>query len=214
MKIWSLTSPVSHVLQPNLAPMPYQEQPFTLPELTGLSARQIEAHLKLYAGYVKNTNALVDKIAELKADSEKNALALSELKRRFGFEFNGMRLHELYFEALGGDGTMSGPLHDALTAQWGSVDNWLAEFKALGLMRGIGWVLLVHDTKANVLHNIWVSDHELGHLGDTRILVAMDVWEHAYLLDYLPAQRADYIGAYFQNLKWTVCEGRFAKARA
>ncbi|MBI1908357.1 superoxide dismutase [Candidatus Uhrbacteria bacterium] len=194
--------------------MPYSEQQFNLPELKGLSAKQVDVHLRLYAGYVKNVNAVMAKIEELKAASEKNALALSELKRRFPFEFNGMRLHELYFEALGGDGGMvDGGLQSALAAQWGSVDAWLTEFKAVGMMRGIGWTLLTYDAKAGVFHNIWVNDHELGHLGDLRIILAMDVWEHAFLIDYLPAERPDYINAFFMNLKWDVCEARFTAAK-
>lgn len=193
--------------------MPYTEQQFNLPELKGLSAKQVEVHLKLYAGYVKNVNAINEKVAEYKADAEKYALALSELTRRFPFEFNGMRLHELYFEALGGDGSMTdGALKNALAAQYGSIDAWLAEFKAVGMMRGIGWTLLTFDAKACVFRNIWVSDHELGHLADTRIILAMDVWEHAFMIDYVPAQRPDYINAFFQNLKWSACEARFAKA--
>lgn len=190
----------------------YQEQQFNLPELKGLSPKQIEVHLKLYAGYVKNSNALIAKLEELKTDSEQHALALAELKRRFAFEFDGMRLHELYFEALGGDGGIDGGvLSDALAKQWGSLDNWLAEFKAIGMMRGIGWVLLTYDAKAGLFHNVWIGDHELGHLAGLPIILAMDVWEHAFLIDYLPAQRADYINAFFQNLKWDVCETRFAK---
>lgn len=193
--------------------MPYTEQQFNLPELKGLSAKQIEVHLKLYAGYVKNVNAVKEKITEYKADSEKFALALAELTRRFPFEFNGMRLHELYFEALGGDGAMTdGVLHEALATQYGSIDAWLAEFKAVGMMRGIGWTLLAYDAKTKVFHNIWVNDHELGHLGDTRIILAMDVWEHAFMVDYVPAQRPDYISAFFSNLRWDVCDARFAKA--
>lgn len=194
--------------------MPYQEQQFNLPELKGLSAKQIEVHLKLYAGYVKNVNAIMAKVAEYKQDSEKNAIALAELTRRFPFEFNGMRLHELYFESLGGDGMINGgSLSDALAAQYGSIDAWLTEFKAVGMMRGIGWTLLAYDAKANTFHDIWVNDHELGHLGDLRIVLAMDVWEHAFLIDYLPAQRPDYINAFFSNLKWDVCEARFASAK-
>lgn len=193
--------------------MAYQEQQFNLPELKGLSAKQIEVHLKLYAGYVKNTNAMTAKIAEYKQDSEKHAIALSEIVRRFPFEFNGMRLHELYFEALGGDGVVAdSSLKDALAAQYGSFDAWVAEFKAVGMMRGIGWTLLMYDAKGGVFHNIWVNDHEVGHLGDQRILLAMDVWEHAFLIDYIPAQRPDYIAAFFQNLRWDVCESRFTKA--
>ncbi len=191
--------------------MPYTEQQFNLPELTGLSAKQIEVHLKLYAGYVKNVNAVKAKIAEYMTDSTANALAIAELTRRFGFEFNGMRLHELYFEALGGNGELTdSELTKALAAQYGSVENWLAEFKAMGVMRGIGWVLLTYDEKGKTFNNVWVSDHELGHLADTKIIIAMDVWEHAFMVDYVPAQRADYVAAFLANLKWEVIEARFA----
>jgi Fe-Mn family superoxide dismutase len=189
--------------------MQYSEQSFKLPKMDGLSEKQIEVHLKLYAGYVKNVNAIMAKVEELKADSEKNALALAELKRRFGFEFDGMRLHELYFEALGGDGQMSGALAKALAKQWGSIEAWQAEFKAIGLMRGIGWVLLTYDAKGDMFHNVWVSDHELGHLATLPVLIAMDMWEHAFMVDYLPAQKGDYIGAFFKNLNWSTIEKRF-----
>lgn len=192
--------------------MQYSEQKFELGSLDGLSDKQIEVHLKLYAGYVKNVNAINSKIAEYMEDSEKHALALSELKRRFGFEFNGMRLHELYFEALGakeegvGEG---GDLAKALADQYGSLDAWRQEFKAIGMMRGIGWVLLTYDQKAKCFHNIWVSDHEIGHLGNLPILLAMDMWEHAFMIDYVPADKGKYIEAFFKNLNWSIIEGRF-----
>ncbi len=188
----------------------YTEQSFSLENVTGLSPQQLEVHLKLYAGYVKNTNAILAKVAEYKKDSETHAIALAELMRRFGFEFNGMRLHELYFESLGGNGeTTPGTLTDAITARWGSVDAWKAEFQAMGVMRGIGWVLLVHDPKANTLHNVWVSDHELGHLGGLPIVIAMDVWEHAFMIDYLPAQRSEYVQTFLKNLNWNIIEKRY-----
>lgn len=189
--------------------MPYAEQTFNLPDMEGLSAKQIEAHLKLYAGYVKNVNALTAKIEEYKKDSEANALALSELTRRYGFEWNGMRLHEIYFSGLGGDGTMQGALADALAVRFGSIDAWKTEVKSMAMMRGIGWVLLVRDTETNALQNIWVSDHELGHLAGCDVLFALDVWEHAYLVDYLPAQRAEYVAAVFANVNWSAAEARF-----
>ena len=188
----------------------YTEQSFSLENVTGLSLKQLEIHLKLYAGYVKNTNAILTKVAEYKKDSETHAIALAELMRRFGFEFNGMRLHELYFESLGGNGeTMPGALVDAITTRWGSVDAWKAEFQAMGVMRGIGWVLLVHDPKTNTLHNVWVSDHELGHLGGLPIIIAMDVWEHAFMIDYLPAERKTYVETFMKNLNWNIIEKRF-----
>lgn len=193
--------------------MPYIEQTFDLPAMSGLSTKQIEVHLKLYAGYVKNVNAIQSKLAELMVDTEKNALALSELKRRFGFEFNGMRLHELYFEALGGDGQIVGSLADALAKQWGSLEAWQNEFHALGLMRGIGWVLLTYDAKGQMFHNVWVSDHELGHLATLPVLLALDLWEHAFMIDYVPAQKGDYIGVFMKNLNWSKVEERFAVAK-
>lgn len=176
----------------------YSEQQFNLPELKGISAKQVEVHLKLYAGYVKNCNALMEKIQD------------PEARRHLAFEFDGMRLHELYFETLGGDGSMHGSLADALAKQWGSPEQWLTEFKAVGMLRGIGWVLLTYDAKAGIFHNVWVSDHELGHFAGLPILLAMDVWEHAFMVDYMPAQRAEYINAFFSNLRWDVCEKRFA----
>ena len=189
--------------------MQYTEKTFNLPELSGLSAKQLEVHLKLYAGYVKNVNLMLEKIAAWKEDSATNALALSEIKRRFGFEFNGMRLHELYFEALGGDGTLAdGKLKTALETQYGSIDAFKAELKALGLMRGIGWVLLVEDKSANTFHTVWVSDHEVGHLATTNIVLAMDMWEHAFMVDYVPADKGQYIDAFLNNVNWSVVESR------
>ncbi|MDO8493261.1 MAG: Fe-Mn family superoxide dismutase [bacterium] len=182
----------------------YEEQKFNLVNLKGLSEKQVTEHIKLYGGYVKNTNNLTDKMAELKINSEANALALSELTRRFGFEWNGMRLHELYFDCLDGAGQTAeeGNLKMMIEAQYGSFDNWLHEFKSVGLMRGIGWVILYYDPIVKRLQNVWIADHEVGHLASLPIILAMDVWEHAYLLDYLPSQRKEYIEAFFQNLNW------------
>lgn len=179
--------------------MPYAEQTFNLPELKGLSTKQIDVHLKLYAGYVKNVNLMLEKLNE------------PEIKRRFGFEFNGMRLHELYFEALGGNGEATGSVVDALATQYGSFDAFLAEWKALAAMRGIGWVLLTFDQKAKAFHTVWVSDHELGHLGGLPIILAMDMWEHAFMVDYVPAQKADYVAAFMSNLNWSTIDSRFAE---
>lgn len=191
----------------------YEEQKFNLVNLKGLSERQVTEHIKLYGGYVKNTNLLTDKIAELKMDSQANALALSELTRRFGFEWNGMRLHELYFDCLDGAGQTAdvGNLKSMIEAQYGSFDNWLNEFKAVGLMRGIGWVILYYDPIIKRLQNVWITDHEVGHLASLPIILAMDVWEHAYLLDYLPSQRKDYIEAFFQNVNWRKLNDRLQK---
>lgn len=187
----------------------YQERTFDLAGVEGLSAKQIEVHLGLYAGYVKNVNRIQSDLAMYMKDLEANAVALSELKRRFGFEFNGMRLHEYYFEQFEPKAGEASALSDALAAQWGSVDAWKAEFTAVAKMRGIGWALLVRDTQTGGLMNIWVSDHELGHLGGQQILLALDVWEHAFMVDYLPSERGTYIDVFFKNLNWQIAEARF-----
>jgi Fe-Mn family superoxide dismutase len=187
----------------------YQEKKFNLPEISGLSKKQIDAHLALYAGYVKNINALRAKIAEYKGNSEAHALALSELVRRLAFEWDGMRMHEYYFEALGGNGTPEGTIVEEITRQFGAYDTWLSEFKAVGMMRGTGWVTLTKDERTGELLNTWVSDHEIGHLAGCSVLIAMDVWEHAYILDYLPSERKTYIDVFIKNLAWNEVEKRF-----
>jgi len=187
--------------------MEYTAKTFNLGELEGLSAKQIEAHLGLYAGYVKNTNGL---FADLKAAREAgDARKASELQRRLGFEFNGMRLHEYYFEQFEASEGGEGALKEAIEKQWGSYDAWKTEFVEVAKLRGIGWTLLVQDERTGNLMNVWVSDHELGHLGGQNILLALDVWEHAFMVDYLPSERGTYIDAFFKNLQWGVVEGRY-----
>lgn len=188
----------------------YTEQTFSIGTLDGLSERQIAEHLKLYAGYIKNVNALLEKIPVLEENPAENSIVVSELRRRLGFEWNGMRLHEYYFEALGGARRREAPaLSKALADRHGGMESWLSRFKTAGMMRGIGWVLLSLDAKTGDLLTSWVADHEIGTLAGAPILLAMDVWEHAYLLDYLPSQRKDYIETFFKNLDWGVVEERF-----
>ncbi len=189
---------------------PYEAKTFALDELDGLSAKQIEEHLKLYAGYVKNTNLLMEKIETHKQNSEAMAVELSELTRRMGFEWNGMRLHEVYFSQFEKGGAESTQLQEALATQYGSFDAWKAQVSAMGVMRGIGWVLLINDKETGNLHTIWVSDHEYGHLAGTDVVFAMDVWEHAYTVDFAPTQRATYIQAFWKNVNWNKVEARYA----
>lgn len=192
--------------------MNYQERAFDLPTLTGISPKQVEVHLKLYGGYVKNLNTLVQTVEDLKKDSEKNAYALAEVKRRMGFEFDGMRMHEYYFSqwekaAQAPDGASA--LAESLTRQYGSLESWMNEFKAVGMMRGIGWTVLYFDPQAGIFHNVWVGDHELGQLSGLPVVLAMDMWEHAYMVDYVPAEKGKYVDAFFNNLNWSVIEERF-----
>lgn len=190
----------------------YEARKFNLSELKGISPKQLEVHLKLYEGYVKFTNELRTTLTELRKDSEKNAYALGEVLRRFGFEFNGMRMHEYYFEQFEGGATapdQNSPLAKALIEKYESWDGFVNHFKAVGLMRGIGWTILYHDTRVNQPHVVWVNDHELGQLAGLPVILALDMWEHAYMVDYVPAEKKKYIDAFWENINWGSVESRF-----
>lgn len=190
----------------------YTEIKFNIPELTGISAKTTETHLKLYAWYVKHTNLILDQITELSKDSEKNAFALGELQRRFGFEFDGMRNHEYFFKQFenGTTALTEGTLKQAIEKEWGTFDAWLARFKAIGMTRGIGWAILYYDAQADKLVNTWVDEQHLGQLTGLKFVLGLDMWEHSYLMDYAPADKKQYIDAFFANLNWKVVEDRFS----
>ncbi len=188
----------------------YTAKRFEFGNMDGISAKQLEVHIKLYEGYVKFTNTLEEVLADLMKDSEKNAYALGEVKRRLGFEFNGMRMHEHYFSQwIGSPTPIAGVLADSLTAQFGGMEKWMAEFKAVGMMRGIGWAMLSYDPIGKHFFNHFVMDHELGQLNSTVTLLALDMWEHAYMVDYTPAEKAKYVEAFFKNLNGEVVAKRF-----
>lgn len=193
----------------------YTAQKFDLPELQGLSEKQITAHLGLYEGYVKNINLLREQIRDLSAiDPEKFAYAIAETRRRLGFEFNGMRMHEYYFEQFEGGAQEAGEgsaLGAALTEKYGDHASFLTHFTQVGMTRGIGWAILYADPTHKTLHTAWVGDHELGQLGGLPVILAMDMWEHAFMVDYLPAEKKAYIEAFLRNTNWKVAEERFAR---
>ena len=171
-------------------------------------------HIGLYEGYVKHVNLLhaqLNALAALNGEDEKYAYAINELRRRLGFEWNGMRLHEYYFESLeGGPKTLlaDSTLYTALAKQYGSFSNWLEIFKKVSA-RGPGWALLTYDPVAQSFLNVWIADHEVGQLAGLPILLALDHWEHAYLVDYKPAEKGDYVSAYLGALDWTSVAKRF-----
>lgn len=195
----------------------FTEQTFNIPPLKGISAKNIEEHLKLYAGYVKHANLVLEKIKELKQDAEKNAYALAEVNRRFGFEFNGMRNHEVYFKSLeDGSNTLTkdSPLYKELAERSGSFDAWLAEFKAIALTRGIGWAMLFYDPVSKQLLNAWVDEQHLGQLQNCPLILGLDMWEHAYVADYQPSGKKQYVEDFFVNLNWSMIENNYNFAHA
>ena len=190
--------------------MGYEAKDFSrLQGMPGFSATLLSNHFTLYQGYVKNTNLLVDTMAKLGAEAKGGTPEYAELQRRFAFEWNGLRLHELYFGNLGGNGTPSpgGRLVSELAEQWGSFSAWETDFRAVGSLRGVGWAVLYRDEETGRLFNCWVNQHESGHLAGARPILVMDVWEHAFMLDY-GLKRPDYIAAFFKNIDWSVCEQR------
>lgn len=193
--------------------MEYVAKKFDLPVLEGISEKQVEVHLGLYAGYVKHTNVLREQIADLTAlDAEKYAYAITETRRRLGFEFNGMRMHELYFTQFEGgakDANGDSALAKAVSEKYGSWDAFITHFKSVGMSRGIGWTILYQDPDGGTVHTAWVTDHELGQLGNLPVILAMDMWEHAFMVDYVPAEKKNYVEAFFKNLNWSVIESRF-----
>lgn len=195
----------------------FETKTFNIPQIEGISQKTIEEHLKLYAGYVKHANLIQEKITEYKGDPEKNAYILGELSRRFSFEFDGMRNHEYYFEQLEG-GKKSAPMDSSLMKKiaedFGSLENWLSEFKLLCLTRGIGWAVLWYDKQTDKLINSWVDEQHLGQLNGLSFIYGIDMWEHSYLMDYIPAEKKKYVESYLNATNQEVALNRFEKAVA
>jgi Fe-Mn family superoxide dismutase len=194
----------------------FEEKKFNIGELKGISAKTIEEHLKLYSGYVKHTNLILQKIEEMSKDSEANSYAISEVQRRFGFEYNGMRNHEVYFDSLSDGSTMitsSGPLKIAIENEWGLFETWLERFKSIAMTRGIGWAMLYWDRKNERLLNAWVDEHHLGQLNDCALILGLDMWEHAFVSDYQPSGKKQYIEDFFENMNWEKIENNFTQIK-
>jgi superoxide dismutase, Fe-Mn family len=198
-------------MQPNT----YKPRDFNLSGLNGISDQTLEMHFKLYQGYVTNTNVLNEKVWEMVRGGSLDAAQMvpfSELKRRYGFEYNGMVLHEYYFENLmkdgGGDPGSGSPFRKAAEETFGSYETWKNDFVGVGKMRGIGWAICFQDPVTGWLSNHWVAEHEQGNVAGYRPVLVMDVWEHAFVLDYKPAERPKYIDAFFSNINWDAVGGR------
>jgi len=177
--------------------------------MKGFSDTLLKNHFTLYQGYVTNTNKVLDLLAALLKDGKQGTPEFAELKRRLGWEFNGMRLHELYFSNLGGDGDWgkSPELTKRVVAQFGSVEACANDFMAVAAMRGIGWAVCYEDPETGLIINQWINEHDVGHPAGCNPLLILDVFEHAYMTDY-GIKRADYLTAFFNNLKCEVVEQR------
>ncbi|NLF40145.1 superoxide dismutase [bacterium] len=180
--------------------------------MPGFSGTALSNHFKLYQGYVSNTKLVLDKLNAMVAEGKQADPACAELRRRLGWEWNGMRLHELYFENLGGTNAPdeAGALHKKIVRDFGGFDAWKKEFIGVGKMRGIGWVILYEDTANNRLINVWVNEHDVSHLAGAKPILVMDVFEHAFMPDY-QLERGAYIDAFFSNIDWSVAEKRMGK---
>jgi len=172
----------------------------------GLSDQLLKNHFTLYQGYVTNTNKVTDALLAMAKDGRIATPEYAELKRRFGWEFNGMRLHEYYFENIVKDGKAIDKktnLYKKIVSEFGSYENWEKDFKATGAMRGIGWVILYYDALEGRMFNTWINEHDVGHLCGALPLIVMDVFEHAYMIEY-GLKKADYIEAFFKAIDWTI----------
>lgn len=190
--------------------MNYQAKDYSyLIGMEGFSETLLKNHFTLYQGYVNNTNKLSD-LLDSQAKEATNP-QYAELKRRFGFEFNGMRLHEYYFENLGGKTSLdqAGTAAKKITGAFGSYEAWEQDFKSTGAMRGIGWAILYRDNMTGQLCNQWITEHEVGHLAGCTPVLVMDVFEHAFMTDY-GLKRADYIASFFNNINWPIVEKRLS----
>jgi superoxide dismutase, Fe-Mn family len=193
----------------------YKAKQFNLSELQGISNKTLEMHFKLYEGYVKAVNELNDKIAAVLKDGrvdQDEFPAYSELTRRLGFEYNGMVLHEYYFGNLQKQGSgMPAADSDFVKAaerSFGNYDLWKTDFVGVGKMRGVGWAVCYQDPQNGILSNHWITLHEVGNVSGFIPILIMDVWEHAFILDYAPADRPKYIEAFFSNINWQSVEQR------
>lgn len=178
--------------------------------MPGFSDAQLKLHFQLYQGYVKNTNQLLARLKELELQERDQTYDYGALKRRLGWEWDGMRLHELYFENLGGTEALekSTPLYQALVKEFGSYEAWKKNFISTGMIRGIGWSVLYRDRQTGRLFNVWINEHDLGHLAGGDPLLVMDVFEHAYLTQY-GLDRGKYISAFFDNIQWAKVAKRY-----
>jgi Fe-Mn family superoxide dismutase len=207
-----LSSPLlSATTQPAKNPVEYQAKDYAhLLGMQGFSDALLKMHFKLYEGYVKNTNLLLNSLRDQALQGKSSSYEWGALKRRLAWEFDGMRLHELYFNNLGGKAQIkeSSGLYARILQDFGSYEQWKKDFISTGMIRGIGWAVLYRDPQDGRLLNTWINEHDLGHLSGGIPILVMDVFEHAYITQY-GLERAQYIDSFFENIRWQEAERRF-----
>ncbi|PIP87219.1 hypothetical protein COW81_01365 [Candidatus Campbellbacteria bacterium CG22_combo_CG10-13_8_21_14_all_36_13] len=190
----------------------YTAKTFDLPEIEGISKAQLDAHIKLYEGYVKHVNTIQQSTMSLhSSDNPNKDYMMKELWRRYGFEFNGMRNHEYYFGAIEGSPTSLNPESKLgkKIAEWGGFEEVINIIKFMSGTRGSGWVMFVYDKVVDQFNFAWVDEHQIGMLSDTQIILALDCWEHAYMIDHDTTGRGAYVESYLNAVNWSVCEKWF-----
>ncbi len=201
-----------------LAQQSYTPKKWDLSGLQGISDNTLTVHFGLYEGYVKNTNLLNEQISDIVKDGKAGGAnpVFAELSRRLGFEYNGMRLHEYYFDNMTSKagGAPSSSFSDVIADSFGDFDTWKKDFAAVGGMRGVGWAIAYQDPWTGRISNHWITLHEDGNVAGFNPILVMDVWEHAFLLDYKPAERSKYIESFFSNVDWATVESRLKPAHA
>ena len=199
----------------------YEAKTYELHGLQGISDRTLETHFSLYEGYVKEANNLTTRIRNLLADGhidQEEQPGYSELKRRYGFEYNGMVLHEYYFDNLTRQGSpdpgAQSPFRKAAEDSFGTYETWKVDFVGVGKMRGVGWAVCYLNPYNGRLTNHWITLHESGNIAGFVPMLVMDVWEHAFILDYKPSERGSYIESFFANINWSTVEHRIQRSVA
>jgi Fe-Mn family superoxide dismutase len=193
----------------------FTEQSLSPDPFGRITAQTHDEHKKLYAGYVKNANLIMEHGVELSKDAEKYTYELAELQRRFSFEWCGIRNHEMYFKLLEGGAiapNQDSALYARIIKQWDSIENFITRMKMTALTRGIGWAMLYYDKKTDMLLPAWVDEQHIGQLADCSIIIALDMWEHSYVADYQPSGKKQYVEDFFAALNWSAAEANFAAA--
>ena len=183
----------------------YETKTFNIPQMEGISERTIQEHLGLYAGYVKHVNHIHAELANVT-----DGYAKAEMQRRLGFEFGGMRNHEYYFTQFegGAQDIPESTFKEMIMQQFGSTENFIEHIRGIAMTRGVGWSMCYIDRQTNKLVCTWVDEQHFGQLADLDIVFALDMWEHSYMLDYAPSEKAQYVDAFFKNINWQVVAGR------